>query len=75
MFLAQTDWIVKNAAKEKIAYVIQLGDISDDGEKFPQEWGTLPPGNVPAWARQAIFVIINIYTGYIIYKVKKTCFY
>jgi len=38
MFKAQTDWIVKNAQKEKIAYVIQLGDISDDGEKFPQEW-------------------------------------
>ena len=38
MFKAQTDWIVKNAAKEKIAYVIQLGDISDDGEKFPVEW-------------------------------------
>jgi len=38
MFKAQTDWIVKNAAKEKIAYVIQLGDISDDGEKFPKQW-------------------------------------
>ncbi|SIT33704.1 FG-GAP repeat-containing protein [Filimonas lacunae] len=38
MFYAQTDWIVKNAAKERIQYVIQLGDISDDGEKIPQEW-------------------------------------
>ena len=38
MFFAQTDWIVKNAAKEKIAYVIHLGDITDDGEKFPQQW-------------------------------------
>jgi hypothetical protein len=38
MFFAQTDWIVKNAAKEKVAYVVQLGDISDDGEKFPIEW-------------------------------------
>ena len=38
MFFAQTDWIVKNAAKEKIAYVIHLGDITDDGEKYPQQW-------------------------------------
>lgn len=38
MFFAQTDWIAANAAKEKIAYVIHLGDITDDGEKFPQQW-------------------------------------
>lgn len=38
MFEAQTNWIVQNAAKEKVAYVIQLGDVSDDGEKVPQEW-------------------------------------
>ena len=38
MFSAQTKWIVKNAAKENIKYVIHLGDISDDGEKFPQQW-------------------------------------
>lgn len=38
MFFAQTDWIVKNAAKEKIAYVIHLGDVTDDGEKYPQQW-------------------------------------
>jgi hypothetical protein len=38
MFYAQTDWIVKNASKENIQYVIHLGDISDDGEKFPVEW-------------------------------------
>ncbi len=38
MFDSQTEWIVKNATKEKIAYVIHLGDISDDGEKFPQQW-------------------------------------
>lgn len=38
MFISQTDWIVKNAAKENIKYVIHLGDISDDGEKFPQQW-------------------------------------
>lgn len=38
MFNAQTSWIAKNAVKEKIAYVIHLGDISDDGEKFPEQW-------------------------------------
>lgn len=38
MFYAQTDWIVKNAAAEHVKYVIQLGDISDDGEKVPQQW-------------------------------------
>lgn len=38
MFFAQTDWIAQNAAKEKIAYVIHLGDITDDGEKLPQQW-------------------------------------
>ncbi len=38
MFFAQTDWIVKNAAKEKIAYVIHLGDITDDGEQYPVQW-------------------------------------
>ncbi|MDQ0640316.1 hypothetical protein QF042_003881 [Pedobacter sp. W3I1] len=38
MFSAQTEWIAKNAAKENIKYVIHLGDISDDGEKFPQQW-------------------------------------
>ncbi|TKC63706.1 hypothetical protein FBD94_04995 [Pedobacter hiemivivus] len=38
MFTAQTQWIVNNAVKENIAYVIHLGDISDDGEKFPEQW-------------------------------------
>ncbi|MFC4209755.1 metallophosphoesterase [Pedobacter lithocola] len=38
MFFAQTDWIVKNAAKENIRYVIHLGDISDNGEQFPEQW-------------------------------------
>lgn len=38
MFFAQTDWIVKNAAAEHVKFVIQLGDISDDGEKLPQQW-------------------------------------
>ena len=36
MFFAQTDWIVKNAARQHIAYVVQLGDVSDDGEKSSQ---------------------------------------
>jgi len=38
MFFPQTDWIVKNSAKEKIAYVVHLGDITDDGEKFAAQW-------------------------------------
>jgi DNA repair exonuclease SbcCD nuclease subunit len=38
MFFAQTDWIAQNASKEKIKYVIHLGDITDDGEKLPQQW-------------------------------------
>jgi len=38
MFTAQTEWIVKNAAKENIKYVIHLGDISDNGEMFPEQW-------------------------------------
>lgn len=38
MFSAQTRWIAKNAAKENIRYVIHLGDISDNGETFPQQW-------------------------------------
>lgn len=38
MFFAQTDWIVKNAAKEKVVYVVHLGDITDDGEKFADQW-------------------------------------
>src|SRR5690606_19855378 len=38
MFMAQTAWIRDNAAKEKIAYVIHLGDITDHGEIHPKEW-------------------------------------
>lgn len=34
----QINWIRENRKKEKIAYVIQLGDLSDHGEKFPEEW-------------------------------------
>lgn len=38
MFYAQTDWIKKNHKKENIAYVVQIGDIVDSGEKVPAEW-------------------------------------
>ncbi|MBD8487371.1 metallophosphoesterase [Echinicola sp. CAU 1574] len=38
MFKAQTQWIHENAKKEKIAYVIHLGDITDHGETYPKEW-------------------------------------
>lgn len=38
MFYAQTEWIKKNREKEKIAYVMQIGDIVDSGEKVPAEW-------------------------------------
>lgn len=55
MFIAQTKWIIKNAAKEKIAYVIQLGDISDDGEKFPKEWEN---------AAEAMYVLDKPLPGY-----------
>lgn len=38
MFQWQIDWILQNRVKEKIAYVVQLGDISDHGNKKPEEW-------------------------------------
>jgi hypothetical protein len=38
MFPAQTAWITKNRVNEKIAYVIQLGDIVETGDKMPVEW-------------------------------------
>lgn len=55
MFKSQTDWIVKNAAKEKIAYVIHLGDITDDGEKFPKQWEN---------AAEAMYVLDKPQPGY-----------
>jgi len=36
MFQNQIDWILKNHKKEKIAYVIHLGDITD--HNIPVEW-------------------------------------
>ncbi|MGE9313885.1 metallophosphoesterase [Niabella sp. CJ426] len=36
MFQNQVDWLVKNYQKEKIAYVIHLGDITD--HNAPVEW-------------------------------------
>jgi len=47
MFVAQTKWIAENAKKENIKFVIHLGDISDDGEKFPVQWER-------AWAAMSI---------------------
>ncbi|RZM13347.1 MAG: hypothetical protein EOO88_44765 [Pedobacter sp.] len=38
MFYNQIDWIVANAQKEKIAYVVQVGDITDQGDKKPEQW-------------------------------------
>ncbi|WP_316739331.1 metallophosphoesterase [Pedobacter aquatilis] len=47
MFIAQTKWIAENAVKQNIKFVIHLGDISDDGEKFPVQWER-------AWAAMSI---------------------
>lgn len=47
MFIAQTKWIAENAKKENIKFVIHLGDISDDGEKFPIQWSR-------AWAAMSL---------------------
>ncbi len=38
MFTAQIEWIKKNRIAEKIAYVVQVGDIVETGDKFPIEW-------------------------------------
>jgi hypothetical protein len=39
MFNAQTAWIVTNQASRNIAYVVHLGDIVQDGDEIPAEWG------------------------------------
>jgi hypothetical protein len=39
MFKAQTAWIVSNQASRNIAYVVHLGDIVQDGDDIPAEWG------------------------------------
>jgi DNA repair exonuclease SbcCD nuclease subunit len=38
MFYNQIDWITTNAQKEKIAYVVHVGDITDQGDKIPEQW-------------------------------------
>lgn len=38
MFYNQIDWITANAVKEKVAYVVHVGDITDHGDKQPKEW-------------------------------------
>lgn len=38
MFNSQIDWIRSNAISNKIAFVIQLGDISDNGDDVPGQW-------------------------------------
>ncbi len=38
MFYNQIDWITANAEKEKIAYVVHVGDITDHGDNKPLEW-------------------------------------
>lgn len=38
MFYNQIDWITANAEKEKIAYVVHVGDITDQGDKLPAQW-------------------------------------
>lgn len=38
MFYNQIDWIVANVQREKIAYVVQVGDITDQGDKKPEQW-------------------------------------
>ena len=38
MFYNQIDWITANAQKQKIAYVVHVGDITDQGDKTPEQW-------------------------------------
>lgn len=38
LFEAQIDWILANREKENIAYIIHLGDITDDGDQSPRQW-------------------------------------
>jgi hypothetical protein len=38
MFIAQTAWIVRNAAARNIAAVLHLGDITDRGDMHKYEW-------------------------------------
>ena len=38
IFQAQTDWIIANRTNLNIVYVAQFGDLTDDGDKQPQQW-------------------------------------
>lgn len=38
LFEAQVDWILANREQNNIAYVIHLGDITDDGDAAPKQW-------------------------------------
>ncbi|MFD1770488.1 metallophosphoesterase [Sphingobacterium suaedae] len=38
LFEAQVDWILANREHEQIAYVIHLGDITDDGDQASAQW-------------------------------------
>lgn len=38
IFLAQTDWIIAQRTNLNIVYVAGLGDIVQDGDKFPEQW-------------------------------------
>jgi hypothetical protein len=38
MFNAQTEWIARNAKARNIAFVLHLGDITDTGDVYEEEW-------------------------------------
>jgi 3',5'-cyclic AMP phosphodiesterase CpdA len=38
IFQAQVDWIIANRTNLNIVYVVQLGDIVNDGDKLPSQW-------------------------------------
>ncbi|HTI98884.1 MAG TPA: metallophosphoesterase [Dongiaceae bacterium] len=43
IFQAQTDWIIAQRTNLNIVYVAHLGDITDGGDKLPEQW--LPATN------------------------------
>ena len=38
IFISQTQWIVNNRAARNIVYVAHMGDVSNNGDKYPDEW-------------------------------------
>jgi len=38
MFIAQTQWIVNNREARNIVYVAQMGDVSNNGDTYLDEW-------------------------------------